>query len=664
MPRYPQKSKSDYLENCKRQLAEWSQSRKLLGKRYRIERSPLDKGGFGLIVKAKDVILKRDVVIKVLYDLDNEKKRRHFKSEATTLANLQHPLLPTALDYFDEGGWQFFVMQFVEGKNLAKLLRSKEDFTIEEKLRWLDDLLEVVHHLHSQKTPVVHRDIKPSNIILTNQGKVVLVDFGIAKGVPDSMLLLTETLKRTTSILACSLPYAPIEQVMDLGTDTPSDIYSLHATFYHLFTGRQPLLAKQRWSEFNKDGRDPLPPAHQVNPAIPTSLSDLISQGMAIEAKDRPSAEQMRQRLAQVRAEIAQPGQEMEELLRGASNKANAIASAPNGVDHNSSGFPVSPADIKKVDSWETPKEIEDVVLRLVKKTRKPERPTDVKAPAASNRRLLKQIMMMSIAACLILVITVTMISNYLFPQSMTDLPDISKEPQQDWLDELSEIIASHVDNSSRLDWPQQRNKQLTVGLKPTNRKQDERRTAATGRGRNKATETARRERVGKENGQKQIEASNKRGRKGSQQVARDTSKPPRRQRESLARLRDYPETRGRYRGTAIGYAIARNNAGNSEARLGHYPKAMNQYNKAYTACKTVARCKPDLAHTIVHNQGIVYGLLHAASTSTRPHVASNRKKDMTFGHRTGKTGKQYKSARWRTPSSILNYVERRHLSR
>ncbi len=332
-------------------LLELTQPNGLLHNRFRL-RDLLDKGGFGQILTAEDGNLGRLVVIKLLHDISNEKQRRQFNCEATILANLQHPALPSVFDYFTEGDIPFLVMEYIKGDDFGKLLKRKPNFMVQQVLCWADDLLDALDYLHNQSKPIIHRDIKPGNIILTTRGKVILVDFGLAKGEADSMVILSETRKGTSSVFACTRHYAPLEQLNGYGTDAKSDIFALGATLYHLLAGQLPCDAAQRWGQFPKSGRDPLPLAHDLNPAVSIQLSEILLKAMAINPGDRfESAAEMRAELGKVQAEITKVGQEMEEIVRRVEIKSDAHAVDLIDAERNSFEHPTSSTNIQVKDS-------------------------------------------------------------------------------------------------------------------------------------------------------------------------------------------------------------------------------------------------------------------------------------------------------------------------
>ena len=155
------------------------------------------------------------------------------------LANLDHPNLPKVSDYFSDGGNEYIVMEYVEGEDLASVLaRHGGPLPEQSVLPWADQVLDALEYLHGQRpNPILHRDIKPANIILTPQGRIKLVDFGLVK------LLDPNNPHTATAMKGMGTPeYTPLEQYASgVGhTDARSDIYALGATLYHLLTGVGP----------------------------------------------------------------------------------------------------------------------------------------------------------------------------------------------------------------------------------------------------------------------------------------------------------------------------------------------------------------------------------------------------------------------------------------
>jgi serine/threonine protein kinase len=267
----------------------------LLQNRYRVTRQ-IGRGGMGAVYVANDERFNSTVAVKQTFFFDDPALRRAFEREAILLNHLRHTALPRVSDHFVEAEGQFLVMEYVEGNDLGELLKARGGwFPLTDVLAWADELLDALEYLHAQEPPVVHRDIKPQNIKRPERGRMVLLDFGLAKGNPTRA---NATL--TGSLVGYSPHYAPLEQVQGTGTDPCSDIYSLGATLYHLLTGEPPVDALTRAGAVVNNEADPLRPAHVVQPHIPVAVSRVIRRAMAQKAALRPkSAAEMRELLRQ-----------------------------------------------------------------------------------------------------------------------------------------------------------------------------------------------------------------------------------------------------------------------------------------------------------------------------------------------------------------------------
>jgi serine/threonine protein kinase len=262
----------------------------ILQGRYRIVRQ-LGRGGMGAVYEAMDERLSRTVALKETLAESLELKRA-FEREARLLANLRHPVLPKVIDHFTEDDGQFLVMEFIPGSDLGELLaRRAHPFSPAEVSRWADDLLDALDYLHTHEPPVIHRDIKPSNLKLTAQGKIVLLDFGLAKGFAGQMTRTTSGL----SVVGYTLNYAALEQIQGERTSPRSDLYSLAATLYQFLTGRAPEDALKRAADMFDDKEDPLPAINKINPDVPAGLATVLMQALSLKPSMRPaSAAEMR----------------------------------------------------------------------------------------------------------------------------------------------------------------------------------------------------------------------------------------------------------------------------------------------------------------------------------------------------------------------------------
>ncbi len=209
----------------------------ILRNRYRPVQ-PLGGGGFGKTYLAEDTDkLNEKCVIKqfapqVQGTAGLQKATELFEQEARRLQQLgEHPQIPTLLAYFQEDSRLYLVQQFMDGQNLLKQLQQHGTFNEDKIHNLLFNLLNILQIVHQQK--VIHRDIKPENIILRNDGKVVLIDFGASKQ-------LTQTVMTGQGTMIGSLGYAPLEQMQGGEAYPASDLFSLGATCFHLLSGIHP----------------------------------------------------------------------------------------------------------------------------------------------------------------------------------------------------------------------------------------------------------------------------------------------------------------------------------------------------------------------------------------------------------------------------------------
>ncbi|MFN0087293.1 MAG: protein kinase domain-containing protein [Blastocatellia bacterium] len=250
----------------------------LLQDRYLIMRL-LGQGGMGAVYQATDRKFGNAVALKETFYSDTS-LRKAFSQEARLLNRLRHAALPVVTDYFSISEKQFLVMQFIPGKDLEQLLNERSAseqgvFLTTQVVRWADQLLDALEYLHSQKPQIIHRDIKPQNLKLTPRGEVILLDFGLAKGV------VTHPSHDSQSIRGYTPNYASLEQIRGTGTDSRSDIYSMGATLYHLLTGEMPPDALTRIAAILMGQPDPLRRISDVNREVTPMVSAVIEKAMS-----------------------------------------------------------------------------------------------------------------------------------------------------------------------------------------------------------------------------------------------------------------------------------------------------------------------------------------------------------------------------------------------
>lgn len=207
-----------------------------------------------------------------------------FEQEALILARLNHPNLPKVAAYFGEGGRSYLVMEFVPGESLKKRQQVANAPILEtQALDWAIQICDVLTYLHEQNPPVIFRDMKPSNVMVTPEGRIKLIDFGIARTYKQGKLKDT--------LAMGSENYAAPEQWGKAQSDARADVYGLGATLYHLLTNVPPVPAFVPTSSV---------PLRQYNPAVSEATARVVEGAMSKEREQRyPSAAALRQALVE-----------------------------------------------------------------------------------------------------------------------------------------------------------------------------------------------------------------------------------------------------------------------------------------------------------------------------------------------------------------------------
>lgn len=257
----------------------------LLNGRYRIV-DILGQGGMGSVYRALDENLGVEVAVKENLFTTDEYSRQ-FRLEAVILASLRHQNLPRVTDHFVmEGYGQYLVMDYIEGEDLRQRMERMDTIPEEDAILIGAAVCDALSYLHSRRPPVLHRDIKPGNIKITPDGRVYLVDFGLAK-------LIQGSQTTTTGARAMTPGYSPPEQYGTARTDPRSDIYSLGATLYAALTGHIPEDGLARVMD-NVE----LTPIRKHNPKVSRRLAAVIEKAMEAYPDDRyQTAEEFRRGL-------------------------------------------------------------------------------------------------------------------------------------------------------------------------------------------------------------------------------------------------------------------------------------------------------------------------------------------------------------------------------
>jgi len=247
-------------------------------------KSLIGEGGMGSVYLAHHTQVSRRVAIKVLLPqyLKNQEIRLRFRNEASMMAHLQHPNIVSLFDYVEDDSGMYLIMEFVEGTPLDEYIARVTGPMPEMKaVPIMKQILDAFDYAHSQK--VVHRDIKPANIIVGSEGKVKILDFGIARIIGEGGHNLTKTGTQMGTVF-----YMSPEQVQGKKVDHRSDIYSLGVTFYQMVTGINPYKGiTTEYEVYNKIVNDTLPNPKEIYPGVPDYLIPIISKALNKNAEDR-----------------------------------------------------------------------------------------------------------------------------------------------------------------------------------------------------------------------------------------------------------------------------------------------------------------------------------------------------------------------------------------
>jgi len=254
---------------------------------YRLD-SELGSGGMGIVYRATDEKLHREVAIKVLHPhlLQNEDLKERFRREARMHAQLMHPNVVTLLSLYEDAEHMALIMEMVHGKNLREYLRTAKKHAITDLVRIAQSILlglEAAHHIG-----LVHRDLKPANVLLADNGDIKLMDFGLAKPAKGD-----DDLTQSGATVG-SFRYMAPEQILNQPIDARTDLYAFGILLYQMMTGKLPFDASaQGGGEFEimeKQVREHPVSPHELNRSLPLEISDLILRLLAKNPNDRPAS--------------------------------------------------------------------------------------------------------------------------------------------------------------------------------------------------------------------------------------------------------------------------------------------------------------------------------------------------------------------------------------
>ncbi len=260
----------------------------VLGERYKLTEF-LDQGGMGRLYLAKDSVLNRTVVVKILLPqyLDNEKFIKRFQREAQTLSKINHPHLLTVYDYgVYQVNYPYIVTEYIRGISLSQLIEERGRIPLDETVEILGQVCDGLHSAHQQG--IIHRDMKPDNILVIREAQqewVKVIDFGLAVEGPEGQSSLTET----GSFIGTAAYMAP-EQFERAEVGPRIDVYAIGVILYEMLTGIRPFIAETIPQYCLRHTSAPVPKLAKCVPPIEgliPEIQGILEKALAKKPKDR-----------------------------------------------------------------------------------------------------------------------------------------------------------------------------------------------------------------------------------------------------------------------------------------------------------------------------------------------------------------------------------------
>src|SRR4249919_4115168 len=251
----------------------------VLSGRYRLE-AKLGSGGMSTVYLARDETLDRPVAVKVMHREMSEQpdQLERFRQEARAVAKLSHPNVVAVIDAGEDGGHPYIVFEYVEGETLKQRIARLGALDTQEAIAYAIEIARGLSIAHARN--LVHRDIKPQNVLIDDEGRAKLTDFGISRQLEQDGMTATGRVLGTTD-------YVAPEQAMGHGADPRSDIYSLGVVFYEMLIGQVPFHADSQVGVAMKHVNEELPDVQQRRPEISAATALVVERATAKDPAER-----------------------------------------------------------------------------------------------------------------------------------------------------------------------------------------------------------------------------------------------------------------------------------------------------------------------------------------------------------------------------------------
>lgn len=275
----------------------------LLNDRFRLEEQ-IGSGGMSTVYRAFDPTLERWVAIKLMHrDISEDPDQlERFRREARAVARLSHPHVVTVIDFGEDGGTPYIVLEYIEGETLKDRIRRMKRLPVAEAVAYAIEIGRALTAAHSER--LVHRDVKPQNVLIDMEGRAKVTDFGIARSLEVHGLTATGRVLGTTD-------YVSPEQALGRDVAEQSDVYSLGIVLFEMLTGEVPFRADSQVAVAMKHVKEPIPDVQKLRPEVSAALAAVVDHATSKELGNRyATAQDMSEDLEDVLAiEVARAGE-------------------------------------------------------------------------------------------------------------------------------------------------------------------------------------------------------------------------------------------------------------------------------------------------------------------------------------------------------------------